>query len=311
MGGVCVLACGAGLVRLLPWLSSPEVPLTVVMPFARALGAVAIETALIIGLPIGFGLAAAVLTDRGELRAMSALGASPLDVVRSGWWVAASIVVVAAAAMLAVDPGANVPGRLATALIEQGRRSCAKAKTPRIARVPMTGLTWLCSPGREPIVAGPVPGARGRLWWAAHNVSASDDLSRMTLERLELFSLPRGKVPSVRARVARARFSGMAAWGRPSGLPAALRAAVVSLTALVLAASTALGLFHSGVRSRAVAVSIGSVAAALSLWLLHRLDDHVVAVWIVPWAGFAPLALSRVRGLTELGYRHFSWKRWS
>ena len=89
---MCVIASGAGLVRLLPWLTSPEVPLRVAIPFARALAAVAIETSVVVGLPIGFGVAAAVVSDRGESRAMHALGASPFDVIGGAWWVALVLV---------------------------------------------------------------------------------------------------------------------------------------------------------------------------------------------------------------------------
>jgi hypothetical protein len=259
------------------------------MPFARALAAVAIETAVVVGLPIGFGIAAAVVSDRGEARAMHALGASPLDVIRSGWWVAVAVVALGVGSSLATDPGATVPGRLANELLEQGRRSCTEARTPRIAVVPMTGLTWLCTPGGVPIAAGPVPRARGRLWWAARQVDLSNDLTGLTLERLELFALPRGKVPPVRVRVARAKFSGMAAWGRPTGLPAQLRALVVALAALALAGSTGVALVMGRVRSKIVAVCVGSLAAAGTLWLLHRVDIDRSAIWFVPVAGLVPL----------------------
>ena len=291
---MCVIASGAGLVRLLPWLTSPEVPLRVAIPFARALAAVAIETSVVVGLPIGFGVAAAVVSDRGESRAMHALGASPFDVIGGAWWVALVLVGLAVGGSLAVDPGATVPGRLANELLEQGRRSCDQAQTARIAVVPMTGLAWLCTPGADPIVAGPVPRANGRLWWAARQVVLSNDLTGLTLERLELFSLPKGKVPPVRVRVGRARFSGMAAWGRPAGLSAQLRAFVVALTALVLAGSVGMALLLGGVRSRVFAACIGSVAAAVPLWLLHRVDTDRYAIWFVPLAGLGPLVVGVV-----------------
>ena len=73
-GVVLGIALGAGLVRLLPWLLSPEVPLRVALPFAKALTAVAIETAFFVGVPIGFCFAAAQSVERGEARALFALG---------------------------------------------------------------------------------------------------------------------------------------------------------------------------------------------------------------------------------------------
>src|SRR5512143_2958280 len=90
---VLALACSGGLVRLLPWLLAPEVPFEVTLPFARALGASATETAFLFGVPLGFGLAAASFVERGEARALAALGASP-------YLIAGSIAPHAAAAAL-------------------------------------------------------------------------------------------------------------------------------------------------------------------------------------------------------------------
>src|SRR5262245_51090389 len=80
-----VLAVGfaAGMVRVLPWLFAPEIPFEVALPFARALGAKSTETAFLLGPPIGFALAAALFVERGEARALEALGVSPSDMTRS------------------------------------------------------------------------------------------------------------------------------------------------------------------------------------------------------------------------------------
>jgi hypothetical protein len=50
---VLVIALFAGLVRLLPWMLASELPWGVVWPFAQALGAVALETSLLVGVPAG------------------------------------------------------------------------------------------------------------------------------------------------------------------------------------------------------------------------------------------------------------------
>ena len=69
VGTAAALGLAAGGIRLLPWLWSPEVPLEVALPFARALGAAATETALMFGLPISVTLVRVALT----LAAFSAL----------------------------------------------------------------------------------------------------------------------------------------------------------------------------------------------------------------------------------------------
>ncbi|MFO0571355.1 MAG: hypothetical protein U0263_37345 [Polyangiaceae bacterium] len=86
LGSVIILALfglAAGLVRLLPWLVSPEVPLDVSLPFARALGAGATEMAFLIGAPLGTALAVARFVERGEARALHALGVTPARIARS------------------------------------------------------------------------------------------------------------------------------------------------------------------------------------------------------------------------------------
>ncbi|MBN1610894.1 MAG: hypothetical protein JW940_29960 [Polyangiaceae bacterium] len=291
VGIVFVVATGAGVVRLLPWLSSPDVPLLVALPFARALTAVAVETAVLIGVPVGFVVAAAILADRGELTALCALGARPLRIALGALPTLLVCTVCCSAASALIDPGAGVPGRFARDLVEQGRQSCAGATRPRAALVPMTSFTWLCHPGRAPVLVGPVPKSRGRAWLSARNAVPSDDLRRMDLERLELFVLPDGSKPAFRARASQARFEGLTPWGRPAGISNVSRALVVGLTAAVLALSLATMAFELGLRSRIVAAVAGLVVAALSLTLLHRVEAFAsgpAPYWLVPWAGVAP-----------------------
>ena len=297
VGIVFIVAAGAGVVRLLPWLSSPDVPVRVALPFARALTAVAAETAVIIGLPVGSAMAAAILVDRGELRALCALGARPLKVALGALPALLVCAGCCSAVGALIDPGAGVPGRLARDLIEQGRRSCAGVARPRTALVPMTSLTWLCYPGHAPVLVGPVPKSHGRVWLSARNAVPSDDLRRMDVERLELFVLPDGKRPTFRARATKARFEGLTPWGRPAGISTVSRALVVALAALILAMSLATMVFDLGLRSRTVAAVVGLLVAALSLTLLHRVESFATGpapYWLVPWAGLAPWVAGQV-----------------
>jgi hypothetical protein len=195
-----------------------------------------------------------------------------------------------------IDPGAGVPGRLARDLVEQGRQSCAGVTQARTALVPMTSFTWLCYPGRAPVLVGPVPKSRGRAWVSARNAVPSDDLRRMDLEKLELLVLPDGKRPVFRARATKARFEGLTPWGRPAGISTLSRALIVALTVLILALSAATMVFDLGLRSRIAAAVVGLVAAALSLTLLHRVEAFAtgaVPYWLVPWAGVAPWVMGQ------------------
>lgn len=291
VGVVFAIAAGAGVVRLLPWLSSPDVPLLVALPFARALTAVAVETAALVGLPLGFGLAAAILVDRGEARALCALGAAPFRLGLNALPTLLAFAVCLSTASSLIDPGVGVPGRLARDLVEQGRSSCDGAVNSRAALVPMTPFTWLCFPGRAPVLVGPVPRSRGRVWLSAHNAVPSDDLRRMDLEGLELFVLPEAQRPTVRARVVKAQLRGLTPWGRPAQISAFSRAVLVVCCVVVLSLSLATVLFERAVRSRILAAVVGLVAAVLVLSLLHRVEGIArgpALYWLVPWAGLAP-----------------------
>src|SRR5262249_11901340 len=79
---VVVLAVLGGLVRVLPWLAAPDVPLRVAGPFARGLLAVGLETTLLVAPPIGWALGAAGLVERGEARAFFATGVGPGRLLR-------------------------------------------------------------------------------------------------------------------------------------------------------------------------------------------------------------------------------------
>src|SRR5262245_5897702 len=74
---VLAVGFGAGLIRLLPWLFGPEFPFELAVPFAPAVAARSTETAFLLGPAVGFALAAAGFVDRGEARALEALGVSP------------------------------------------------------------------------------------------------------------------------------------------------------------------------------------------------------------------------------------------
>jgi hypothetical protein len=71
----------AGAVRVLPWLLDPSVPWSVAEPFARGLAAVAFESALLTGWPIGWSLACFRFVESGEARALQSLGERPWTTV--------------------------------------------------------------------------------------------------------------------------------------------------------------------------------------------------------------------------------------
>ena len=283
---VLLLALAAGWVRLLPWMVSPEVPLPVALPFARALLAVAVETAVLVGVPVGLAFAAARCVERGEARALFALGASPGRLVANLTLTQGSIGLASLACLLATSSPAAHPGRFAHQLLEQGKHSCAAADQPRSAQVPLVGVSWLCFPGQPPRVVGPLPRSGERAWFTAEDLVPSDDLRTLQLSKLRLFVRSGEQAaPRVRLDVQRATIAGLPAWGPPAKLSPWSRAL------LVIAAAWAPGLVlcggllrHAGLR-RGPATVAGACVAGAGLIALHRLDrslPSLAAYWLLP-----------------------------
>jgi hypothetical protein len=269
---VLAIALTAGLVRLLPWLLAPELPWRVVAPFARALGAVAFETALMVGIPAGAALGAAELVQRGEARALFALGASPLAISRGLWLPLATAAAVCVAVTLAWQPSTDRPGLFAQALIEQAARGCDE-KGARSVGVPIVGVTWLCfgGEGRQRL-AGPVPKSGGRAWYTARKLNVSDDLRVFHAESVQVGTRPDPERAHLKLRVRRADIIGMPGWGRGAPLKVRYRALFVAVWIVLLGWCAALSVLHFAF-GRAFAMVLGVAPALLALHQLHALPS--------------------------------------
>jgi len=290
---VLLLAVSAALVRLLPWLLAVDVPTSVVAPFAEALLAVALETALLVALPTGFAIGAAVFAERGEARALMALGAAPARLVARAGPHALVAAALAFSVMVACDSDAQAPGRIALRLIEQGRRSCASARPPRAALVPIVGVAWLCFPGLPPRVVGTLPRLGDRAWFSAANLEASADLRSFVLDDLHLATRAQPGGTRLSLSVERARVTGLSAWGRLAKLPTVARAALVSTVAALLALLAAWLVLASGLTSRVGAGATGAFSALATVRTLHFVDAAPggwLAYGWVPVAGAAAAA---------------------
>jgi hypothetical protein len=319
---VLVAALAAGLVRLLPWLLAPEVPLEISAPFATALLAVATEATVLVALPVGFALAAATFVDRGEARGLLALGASPLRLSLGTLPVALGFAAVAFLTIASWDAERSEPGRFAAELLEEGRASCERADEPRGALVPLVGVTWLCFPGRDPRVAAPLPRSRGQAWFTARALHPSHNLRAFELSDLRvLLKLDSKLVPRVRISAKNAVVSGLTPWGRAARLSALGRATLLSATGAALALLAAWSVIRTGVAGRVGACAIGGAAAVTALWLLGAADAAGERYWLVPTGAAAALLLvswlwsasmSRLARKTRLVrvVRH-SWPPWS
>lgn len=291
---VLALGIAAGTVRLLPWLFAPEVPLEVALPFARALGAAATEAALVVGAPLGAALGAASFVERGDARALHALGVSPARLVASAAPHLAAFGLVAVLVGLAWGSSADVPGRFAVDLLAQGRASCARATAPRSAEVPLVGVTWLCFPGQPPRVAGKLPGLGESARFTAQSFTPSDDLREVRLSDLRVVTKKLDERYRLDLSVKQATLRGLPGWGRSAKLTVGVRSVLAATTALALALGAALSVLSLGVTRRLGAVALGALPALGVLVALSRMDASTLpaaAYLAVPFVGVVALGL--------------------
>lgn len=271
-GIVLGLALAAGAVRILPWLLAPSVPLRVTFPFARALAGVAIETAFVVGAPIGIAFAAAVLVRRGDARALFALGVSPAAIARAALPVLVCLGVVAIVVQRVADPQPNAPGRFAGALIAQGRASCAAAGGARSVVVPMLGASWLCFPDGSARIAGRVPGGLRSAWFTARDLRPSDTLTEFTLWDARI-AFPRTRsLPETHVAVKRAVVRGLPAWGQAARLDANVRGGVIAVSIWIAALAVMWSVLRGGIDSLLGSLLVGGSGALVMLSVLHSLD---------------------------------------
>ncbi len=286
LAALCILGVAtiAGAIRVLPWILAPNVPATVALPFARALFAVGLETTLLAAPPIGWALASATLVERGEARALFALGQSPLRVVRTTALPAAGFAALAALSALAWGTEAAAPGRLARSLIDEARHSCAGAVVPRAAEVPFVGVTWLCFKGRQPRIAGTLPGGGGA--FSAANLDVSDDLRSLRFSDMGLLL---GESGDLKVRVREASVQGLSPWGRASNLRPPVRALLLSSTGTALALLAALYVLTRSLSHRLTSLALGGVGPLAALLVLSRLEQGDHGPWVYLWVPAAGL----------------------
>ena len=221
--GVLFVGIIAGAVRLLPLLVAPEVPARFVLPLARGVAGAALETALVLAPALGWAICSGRLVDRGEARALFAVGLSPLRITAGAWPSALLFALAAGLAAAAWGREAVAPGRLVRDLLAEARAACvaraaAQPSGAAAVDVPVLGVSWVCFPGEPPRVVGPAPFGTAQGAVAATDIHASDDLRSLRMSEVSwVFSS--GEPPvEARIRVAEASVQGLSPLGRASNL---------------------------------------------------------------------------------------------
>ncbi len=289
-GVVLVMGIAGGFVRLLPWLVAPDVPLRLSVPFARLLFGSALEAALLVGLPVGAGVGAALFVERGEARALSALGARPERLVAS--LLAPGLLATAAYVVAGSVSEPEPPGRLADRLLQAGLASCADVRSAERVDVPLVGVSWLCFPRARPRLVGRVPGIARDVWFSAASLSPSDELRAVSVRDLRLLGRIAGSGLEVRLHATRSRILGLPGWGRSHGLTGRTRAGTVALSAFIGAVAAAWWLIRRPRSGPMTASAVTGLAAVLMLSTLRALDAHsadLPVFALVPAVGVAGL----------------------
>lgn len=280
-GGLVALALFAGVVRILPWVLDPSVPMRVALPFARGVGELAIEAAILVGWPLGWALAAHKFAERGEARAMMLLGESPIRATLLQWRSGAPLAIVLAFASAMGARDANAPGIMAEELIAQGRTACLHATTPSTYAVPFVDATWLCRPNEAPILYGSGPGSLRSVAFTAKDAHVAGDMRRFELDdaRFSLESL------NARVHANHVVLHGMSPWTHASNVPPLERALVVVLTAALAALAAMFAsltrLAHGTLASIGVAIA-GPLAALGVMRAFERADVPASVYFVTP-----------------------------
>jgi hypothetical protein len=298
--GVLAVALISGGVRTLPLVLAPGVPPSLSLPFARAALLMALEVSLFVAPSIGAALAAAALVDRGEARALLALGTSPGRLVAGAWPAWLSLGLVAFGASLAWGREAAAPGRLIASLLAEGRAACVEeahrqGNRPVAVDVPLSGISWVCLPGEAPRAVGAAPLGRGAVL-AAQAIEPSPDLRAVVLRDVALVVPGDADRGALEVRVNEASIQGLVPLGRASNLRALVRASLVGSLGGVMGIVAALLVIAGAIGGRAQALCVGlagPLAALLVLSALEREANATVAYAAVPAAGlFAALAVA-------------------
>jgi hypothetical protein len=297
---VFVLAAAASLVRLLPWLAAPGVPLRVALPFAKLLLSVGLETACLLGAPLGCALGAAVLVGSGEARTLQIHGLSPVRLSLAALPVATLAALPLLAVLTLSDLEGARPGVFARELILGGLESCEGQKKPHAVRVPVVEVSWLCFESRQPMMAGPLPNSDGRIWFTAADMLPNDELTEFNLSGLFVTAPDQGTPFHAQLRVSEAKIRGLAHWGSVGKLSGGSRGLLVLAVSLFLSLTATFGPLHYSTKSRLVTSVMGLLPALAALRVLHwaSTEDRLAWVWVevMATASLATAAVLAVAG---------------
>ena len=204
---------------ILSWLRAPDVPKAAVFPVLLVIFGKSAELATLLGIPIGFALAARgfVQSTRSKLSAttMTPQGPHWRAVLGLSCALGAALGI---ACLACINYWSLAPGRMARSALTSARERCLADPGAPGDPIPVLGATWICGKSRIPRLEGPLPGSNHRGWFSAGDVQVSDDLLTVNLEDVRLGVRPSGRVPMLQLRTLHASVHGVRAVFRPAQL---------------------------------------------------------------------------------------------
>jgi hypothetical protein len=281
-------------VRLLPWLAAKEVPLRTSLVFAEVLAARGAEVAVLVGFPVGAAIAAALFVERGEARALAALGVGPSRLIVGMGPLAVAAVL---CSIVMARPKASAADEFVGKLVGSGRSVCRGEGAPTRVDVPLVSLSWLCL-ATGPRLVGAVPGLRRDLWFAAAELRAAPGGRGLIVDDLRVV----GRDPDLSLHAGSARISVLPRGPRAPRPGEGLRGVLTGLVAAATALSSAWAVLRGNASWPIGAAAASGAAALATVALLRGLDDGQagVAMHALAVPAAAAVALLLQAGLAAL-----------
>lgn len=296
------LAFVVGALRFLPWLFGSGLPAELWIAFGAELLAMSLEVALFVAPVISFALASSALVERGELRALGALGVRPARIAWSGWPVLLCSALVLSLASGLWGSVAISPARRVETWLNEAREGCARkaneapSAVPVIVAVPTIDFVWICAKGEVPRLVGTFFVQHRTAALSAASVSFSEDMSTLRFSDARLFVRETNAPdPPVQVHATELSISGFAPALRPSNLHPVVRALLVSGSAGLLSLWVSALVLARSIKSRVHALCAGVSGASAALLFLSSLERSPSAFFLylgVPALGCLALWLT-------------------
>lgn len=281
---------------ILSWLTAPDVPRAAIYPVLLVIFGKSAELATLLGIPIGFALAA-----RRFVRVTRAKISGKKTTLGPHWRALLALSCVLGAVLgivclACINYWSLAPGRMARSALTSARERClADPRAPGVP-IPVVGATWICGKSRLPRLEGPLPGSNHRAWFSAADVQVSDDLLTVDLDDVRLGVHPSGHVPTLQLRTGHASVHGVRAVFRPAQLGPWSRAILGVGTGFLLGGLAVHQIVINRWTRRRVAWAlsgISALSACVALMLADIKAGSTLSIYLwVPLASIVAFALA-------------------